>query len=204
MFANQNVGLSTSTQSAKGPTPKIPAMPNSPDDALTGEPVAKSSPSPTRLTKLYETEEFRLAWKNSVRYQIARHLSHLRRFRKYSQAKVAGRMNSSQSAVARIETGEENTTEDTIERMVTALDGCFLVSIAPKELHFPWVPHPWWELLGGGIAAGTPLTYNGTVAADDGRGTLRVIAGWTGKTSSASIAISSTKATLIGGDQLNG
>jgi len=171
---------------------------------MTGEPVARSSPSSTRLTKLYETPEFRLAWQNSVRHQISRHLLYLRRFRKYSQAKVATRIKSSQSAVARIEAGEENATEDTIERMVTALEGRFLVSIAPKELHFPWVPHPWWELLGGGIAAGTPLTYNGTVAADDGRGTLRVIAGWTGKTSSVPIAISSTKPTLIGGNQPNG
>ena len=52
-------------------------------------------------------------------------------------------MGTSQSAIARIEAGEENITLATLERLVKTLKGRFLVSIQPEE--FPFIrPKEWW------------------------------------------------------------
>jgi transcriptional regulator with XRE-family HTH domain len=115
------------------------------DSDMTSEPRVVSDGSPSQLEKLYETDEFRLAWENSVKFQLSRQLLYLRRFRDWSQARVAREMGSSQSAVARIESGEENVTADTLERHIKALKGRFSVSIAPQEMPLPrW--KPWWEV----------------------------------------------------------
>src|SRR5262249_41166339 len=56
------------------------------------------------------------------------------------------KMKTSQSAIARIETGRENVTADTLERLIGALHGRFYVSIHPQECHVPTMM-PWWEWL---------------------------------------------------------
>lgn len=100
--------------------------------------------SPSRLAEVYRTEEFQLAWDNSVSLHVARNLLRLRRFRQMSQAAVASAMETSQSAVARIEGGEENFTIETLQRFIRALNGRFQVSITPEEVPALRLV-PWWE-----------------------------------------------------------
>lgn len=163
--------------------------------------VVKLPSSISRRTDLYRDPAFRIAWENDVKFHVTRHLLLLRKFRRWSQGKVAHLAGTSQSAVARIEAGEENVSVETIERLVNALDGCFDVSIAPKEMHFPrW--QPWWELLDGGITATTPFTRKAIVAHDDGS-TLRVLAGWITRYGQVADA-STTPVRLVGAQQQNG
>jgi transcriptional regulator with XRE-family HTH domain len=61
-----------------------------------------------------------------------------------SQATLAEKISTSQSAIARIEGGEENVTEITLERIITALHGRFRVSITPAEFALP-AQRNWWE-----------------------------------------------------------
>jgi transcriptional regulator with XRE-family HTH domain len=61
-----------------------------------------------------------------------------------SQGKVAGQMGSSQSAIARIESAQENITLDTLGRVIAALKGRFYVSIQPQECAV-MPDNPWWE-----------------------------------------------------------
>jgi transcriptional regulator with XRE-family HTH domain len=61
-----------------------------------------------------------------------------------SQYDLAKAMGTSQSAIARIESAQENPTLTTVERMVGALDGRFYVSIRPSEFRC-WHEQPWWE-----------------------------------------------------------
>jgi predicted transcriptional regulator len=51
-----------------------------------------------------------------------------------SQVRLAEKIGASQSQIARIESGDENVTASTVERIVNALDGQFDVSIAPAEM----------------------------------------------------------------------
>lgn len=62
-----------------------------------------------------------------------------------SQDAVADRCDTSQSAIARIENGNENITMDTLERIVSGLGGRFFVAIYPPEIASR-SPRPWWEL----------------------------------------------------------
>jgi transcriptional regulator with XRE-family HTH domain len=114
---------------------------------MTHEPPVVSDGSRSPLDEALADPESRLAWDNDVRFQISRQLVRLRRFRKMSQALLAKKVGTSQSQVARIESGEENATETTVERMINALDGRLRVSIAPAELPVPW-PQPWWNQMG--------------------------------------------------------
>jgi len=111
-------------------------------DNFTPEVLPRSSSS--SLAGLFNSPEFGLSWDNNVRHQVSRHLLHLRRFRGDTQADVAREMGTSQSAVAQIETGEGNFTAITLERMISALRGRFLVSILPEEFGFTR-PASWWE-----------------------------------------------------------
>ncbi len=96
------------------------------------------------LDAAIDDPKLRLARDNDVRFHISRHLLHLRRFRKMSQTTLATKVGTSQSAIARIESGEENATETTVERIITKRDGRFLVSSAPAE--YPvWAPTIWWR-----------------------------------------------------------
>jgi transcriptional regulator with XRE-family HTH domain len=97
------------------------------------------------LAEVYETKGFRDEWDNAVRFHVARNLLHLRRYRRLSQQKLAAAIGTSQSAVARIESAQENITLDTVERFVHGLDGRFFVSIQPAE-HVQIQTLPWWEL----------------------------------------------------------
>jgi transcriptional regulator with XRE-family HTH domain len=95
------------------------------------------------LNDLYKSKEFGLAWDNDIHHHIARSALYLRRHRRKSQAEVAEAMGTSQSAVARIEAGEENITLSTLHRLITALEGRFFVTIVPAEIPFNR-PSPWW------------------------------------------------------------
>lgn len=62
-------------------------------------------------------------------------------------------MGTSQSAVARIESGDDNITVSTLKRLVDALEGRIRFAIEPKELSLPrW--GEWWELVSAGLGAG--------------------------------------------------
>jgi len=98
------------------------------------------------LAEIYETEQFKNEWANNVRFHVARNILQLRRYRKESQSSVAGKMGTSQSAIARMETGQENITLDTLERLTDSLRGRFYVSIYPQECPFRPIM-PWWEWL---------------------------------------------------------
>jgi DNA-binding XRE family transcriptional regulator len=114
---------------------------------MTNEPAVVSDGSRSPLDEAIDDPKLRLAWDNDVRFHVSRNLVHLRRYREMSQATLAKTIGTSQSAIARIESGEENVTETTVERIITALDGRFMVSIAPAE--YPvWAPpnHLWWQM----------------------------------------------------------
>jgi transcriptional regulator with XRE-family HTH domain len=161
---------------------------------MTSEPPVVSKKSPSKLEQLMAGDDFRLAWNNSVRFQLARQLLHLRRFRKWSQARLAKEMKTSQSAVARIEGAEENFSADTVERAVTALHGCFAVSIHPAEMYFPTMP-AWWELAADGIASTSTIPLKG-IHHNDEDGTLKVVAGWIGDRKS--LPVETTPVALLG------
>ncbi|MFN8641879.1 MAG: helix-turn-helix transcriptional regulator [Candidatus Binatia bacterium] len=85
-----------------------------------------------------------MAWANDVRFHVSRNLLYLRRFRGMSQARLAAAIGASQSQIARIESGDENVTMTTVERIVNALDGRFEVRIAPAEFKAQ-ARTLWWE-----------------------------------------------------------
>jgi transcriptional regulator with XRE-family HTH domain len=72
-----------------------------------------------------------------------------------SQAEVGKAMGTSQSAVARIESAQENITLDTIQRFVLALKGRLHISIPPREISLQPV-RLWWEAVAS--AAESPWT----------------------------------------------
>lgn len=110
-----------------------------------GQEEVVSRPSPSPLAEIYESDEFKSEWFNAVSFHVAQNLLHLRRFRGMSQSAVGMAMGTSQPAVARIETAQENITLSTLERLVSALRGRFHVSIAPAELCVNQPCRPWWE-----------------------------------------------------------
>jgi transcriptional regulator with XRE-family HTH domain len=138
--------LSTFMQSVKRQTTRIPTKPFEPDLSPTtsdqGEVVSR--PSNSRLTDLYGTREFQTEWANEVQFHVARNLLHLRRYRNMTQDELADAANTSQSAIARIESGQENITLETFRKLVTALRGRFYVSVPPEE-YPPVLRRPWWE-----------------------------------------------------------
>lgn len=104
-----------------------------------------SRPSSSQLADVYKTDEFLNEWSNDVQFHVARNILHLRRYRGMSQDSVARAMCTSQSAIARIETGQENITLDTLRRLVVALKGRFYVSIPPQECAREQM-RSWWEV----------------------------------------------------------
>jgi transcriptional regulator with XRE-family HTH domain len=139
---------STSTQSVRRKTPKTGATPQKPETSIaaSGQGEVLSRPSSSPLAEVYQTEEFRNAWANDVRFHVARNFLHLRRYRRMSQDAVGRVMGTSQSAVARIESAQENITLDTLQRLIVALSGRFHISICPQEYPFQQ-QRPWWEAI---------------------------------------------------------
>lgn len=139
---------STSMLSAKKETKKIRAKRIRPSASLIkyGEAKVVSRSSSSPLAEVYKTDDFRNEWANEVQFHVARNVLHLRRYRKTSQASLAQAMGTSQSAIARIESGQENITLDTLRRLVAALKGRFFVSIPPQECCTTRQISPWWEI----------------------------------------------------------
>lgn len=121
--------------------------------------VIKHSGSPSRLEAAYTDPRFKLSWDNAVRFHVSRHLLFLRRYRRMSQNALAVRVGTSQPAIARIEAGEENITENTLERMINALHGRLRVSIAPAELQLPDWPFQWWDVVNTGFCSAGAWTF---------------------------------------------
>lgn len=146
-MSEKRVGdLSMSMPPAKNRTKKIRPAPVKPDESLTGHDPerVRSTPSLSPFANLFSDPRFQKEWANQVRFHVARNLLYLRRYRKMSQATLANKAGTSQSAIARIESAQENITLDTLERIVVALDGSFFVSIPPHKLALRHSP-PWWE-----------------------------------------------------------
>ena len=128
--------------------------------------VVESSNSRSPLADVYESPEFRLEWDNEISFHVAQNAFHLRRRRRQSQTVVAHAMGTSQSAVARIEGGDENITLRTLKRLVVALDGRLRFAIEPKEAGLPRWP-AWWED-GAHVITATEWTQRGIITQQDG------------------------------------
>jgi transcriptional regulator with XRE-family HTH domain len=166
---------------------------------MTSEPPVVSKKSPSKLDQLMASDASALARGNSVRFQVALHLMYLRRFREWSQARLAGEMKTSQSAVARIEGGEENVSADTVERAINALNGRLTLSISPSEMHFPRL-RPWWEMAEGGVISTTPFVDKGMVSRRDSDDSHRVLNAWI----SGENTLTNTAINALLGDVTNG
>src|ERR1035438_3364397 len=137
-------GSSISLQSAKKTTKKTRKTRLKPGASMKEEVVSRRLSSP--LAEVYKSESFKKIWANDVRFHVAHNLVYLRRYRQVSQSQLGAAIGTSQSAIARIESGQENITLDTLERIVNGLDGRFFVSIHPAEYAPPQV-RPWWEAI---------------------------------------------------------
>lgn len=86
-------------------------------------------------------------------------------------------MGTSQSKVARIESGDENITIRSLKRLVSALGGRIRFGFEPKEVRLPHVPN-WWDVVGTGLDSDCAWTLKAVVTDDDGT-QQRAVAGWT-------------------------
>lgn len=134
--------LSTSTPSAKSNEKRVPRMGKKPAALPIVEVLSDESTSP--LNEAYRSHEFQTEWENQVRFQVARNLLQLRKHRQKSQLAVGELMGTSQSAIARIESGSENITLDTLQRIIEALKGRLQISIPPREF-VQGITKPWWD-----------------------------------------------------------
>src|SRR5262249_59207698 len=100
----------------------------------------------SRIATVYDTT-IMLWGNNDFAFHVAKHTTRLRNYRGQSKASVASAMGTSQSAVARIEGGDENITLRTLKRLAEALDGRIRFAIEPQELSFPRWPE-WWTVIG--------------------------------------------------------
>ena len=159
MSRKQPNGSSTSVRSVRknrSVTLGTPTLPEA--STLTtsqGPEVVELPSSRSRANEFFEAPKFRIEWDNDVKHHLARNLLHLRRFRGWSQARVAREMGSSQPAIARIEAGEENITLNTLERLIAALRGRFLISLPPVEFQVNRFG-AWWE--SGGVPVQSSTT----------------------------------------------
>lgn len=184
MSTKRNIGSSISTRNAKKRTSKIQRTQRLPQAGSRefSPTIVKLPNSSSPLDKIYQAPEFQLAWDSQLGFRLAEQLIQLRHYRKLSQAEMAKKARTSQSAVARTESGEANVTIDTLQRFVEALRGRVQVGITPAEMHVPQLP-PWWEL-GDYAYFANVCIYEGCAVEDDGVKT-RVVAGWTAETPTA-------------------
>jgi transcriptional regulator with XRE-family HTH domain len=126
---------------------------------------------------VYRSKAFRAAWENELPFHVAVSVVHLRRYRGYSQAKVAKAMGTSQPKIARIEGGDENVTLATLKRLAMALRGRVALVIEPAESLLPKLP-PWWEMQDCGLEAAGNWTLKIVVSREDGP-TKQAAAAWT-------------------------
>jgi len=123
-----------------------------PQEVECHDPEVVSRPSNSRLSDLYKNEAFRTELANDLHFHVAINILHLRRHRGISQKVLAEKVGTSQSAIARIENGQENLTIDTLRRIVTALGGRSLLTIPPQELAPRRFAGSWWETTGRSVA----------------------------------------------------
>ena len=110
-------------------------------------PTARSKPEPSpspSIGDLLAEPSTQLALDNDVRLRVAETMAYLRRFRGWTQQRVAELSGVSQPKVANVEGGDANITLRTLERMITALAGRLHLSVQPAEMRRPtWTP--WWD-----------------------------------------------------------
>lgn len=136
---------STSSPSAKRATPNKPRTLSRRGTSLPQHSMVESESSGgSSLDELYSDERFARGWHNEVSFHVAENAIHLRKYRKMTQAEVAKLMETSQSAIARIEGGDDNITASTLKRLVTTLRGRLCLSFPPEEL-VQRPLRPWWE-----------------------------------------------------------
>jgi Helix-turn-helix len=107
------------------------------------------------------TGAYAAAWDNDVHFHVAQNLLFLRRYRHTSQVKLAEDVKTSQSAIARIESAQENITLATLQRMIAALKGRLRLSIAPAEMQLPEWQFQWWNVVGTGFCSANQWTFRG-------------------------------------------
>lgn len=149
--------------------------------------VLVSSRSSSPAAELYRSPEFQLEWDNSPAFHVAQQSVMLRRHRGCSQAELAARMGTSQSAVARIESGDENITLRTLARLVAALEGRLRLSIEPKEFSQPRLPQ-WFEAAAVSSLPPRDWQYVGTVEASRGASDY-LVSGWVSTMAAAGRAL---------------
>ena len=89
-------------------------------------------------------------------------------------------MGTSQPKIARIESGEENITLRTLERLCSALNGRLRLAVEPAEVHFPRIERPWWDEIFDGLAAKEEWKV-AFAFVDETAGGARFAAGWTSR-----------------------
>jgi transcriptional regulator with XRE-family HTH domain len=107
--------------------------------------VVELPESRSRIDRIYGSEQFQRRWDNNVAFHVAASILQLRKFRGWSQARLARAAGTSQSAIARIEGEDGNITISTLERLIAALKGRLRLFIPPEELAAPKPPN-WWEI----------------------------------------------------------
>jgi transcriptional regulator with XRE-family HTH domain len=146
MTTRQTSASSTSLRSAKKVTRNNQRTPRRRAASLPRHSLVESESvdGPSPLAELYERPEFVRGWHNDASFHVAENVLHLRRYRGLKQAEVATAMTTSQSAIARIEGGDDNITLRTLKRLVIALKGRLLISIPPEELAPANLIRRWW------------------------------------------------------------
>ena len=141
------MGSRTSMQSAKRSENKTKRIPKRPAQSsiVSDVEIVRSPHTKSALARNLESPEFRLEWDSQLWHHLARNIVHLRKLRGQSQKEVADEMRTSQSAIARIEGGDDhNITLRTLRRVVEALRGRIQLEISPSEMNRPRWPD-WWD-----------------------------------------------------------
>jgi transcriptional regulator with XRE-family HTH domain len=92
-------------------------------------------------------------------FHVAENAIHLRKFRRKSQKSVGDAMGTSQSAIARIEGGDDNITLWTLKRLALALRGRIRFAIEPEEANLPQLPR-WWDIVDSGLSSTSAWTMD--------------------------------------------